>query len=250
MRHGRKDGCDCCGSNVGGGRMCVWENANHPESQATPPNIPVILPYQSQQSQRLTSDAVQPLHSHMLTLGSVQLNSSHSIASKNNGPHQVTNSQSNYGNNPINKNNHQQQAAQSAATHKPTGGFRIRLYWQRGYKWQGSRSEKFYCLECRGSCRSGSSVQIDKCDSSIRQKFMAVGRTIRPASNPALCLTVTGYSGKRAPVKLRHCNNGGSNQNFRELNSKDKFELQPENNSDRCLSQHHHPKRHEAVYPE
>ena len=26
MRHGRAEGgCDCCGANVGGGKMCVWE---------------------------------------------------------------------------------------------------------------------------------------------------------------------------------------------------------------------------------
>lgn len=24
-RYGEGEGCDCCGANVGGGRMCVWE---------------------------------------------------------------------------------------------------------------------------------------------------------------------------------------------------------------------------------
>lgn len=33
---------------------------------------------------------------------------------------------------------------------KPSGGFRIRLYWERGYNWQNSSSEKFYCLQVAG----------------------------------------------------------------------------------------------------
>ena len=153
----------------------------------------------------------------------------------------------------VSSNNNNYQIASkpqtSTSTHKPIGGFRIRLYWEKGYRWQNDPTERYWCMECRGGCNSGSSIQIDRCDSSTRQKFIAVARTIRPASNPALCLTVTGYSGKGAPVRLRRCNRG-SNQNFMEVRSYGRFELQPQKNHGRCLSQHHHPKRYEVVYPE
>jgi len=25
MKHGEESDCDCCGANVGGGKICVWE---------------------------------------------------------------------------------------------------------------------------------------------------------------------------------------------------------------------------------
>jgi len=146
---------------------------------------------------------------------------------------------------------------------KPTGGFRIRLHWQRGYNWQNSRTEKFYCMQCRGSCKSGSSIEIHTCKGGnyIRQKFLAIGHTIRPASNPALCITATGYNGKSSPTRLQYCkrnnNSGGrgqgryaSNQSFSEVSASGKFELLTDDKSGRCLSQHHHPKPGEVVYPE
>ena len=218
------------------------QNASHPESQATAPHLTAILPYQTKQSQLEQSNAVQPVHTHVLSFGSV---TSTGNSSNNQNNNQVATTQ------PV-----QSLPSTAAATHKPTGAFRLRLHWERGYTWQGKRTEMFYCMECRGSCKSGTSIQIDNCSSSdIRQKFIAVGRTIRPASNPSLCLTVSGYGGKRSPIKLRHCSSstkssGSSNQNFRDLKSSGKFELQPEGKSGRCLSQHHHPKRYESVYPE
>lgn len=215
--------------------MCVWENANHPDSQALMPNIPVITPHQSQlASQEQLSNIVQPKYSHIGTLASFSSTTTYT--------HTTT-------------NNNQLATTQTSSTHKPTGGFRIRLHWQQGYNWQNNPNEKYFCMECRGSCNSGSSIQVDKCNesnsnNSIRQKFIAIGRTVRPASNPALCLTVAGYGGISDPVKLRHCNRG-SNQNFIEVRSNEKFELMPEGGGGRyCLSQHHHPKRHEVVFPE
>jgi hypothetical protein len=137
------------------------------------------------------------------------------------------------------------------------GGFRIRLHWEKGYNWQNTSTEKYWCMECRGSdCISGTTIQINKCSSSsIHQKFIAMGKTIRPVSNPNLCFTVTGYDGKDTPIKLRTCNNSGgsssSKQNFIQLQSTSKFELHPQERGQKyCLSQHHHPKAKEVVYPE
>ena len=138
------------------------------------------------------------------------------------------------------------------------GGFRIRLHWEKGYNWQDTSTEKYWCMECRGSdCISGTTIQINKCSSSsIQQKFIAIGKTIRPVSNPNLCFTITGYDGKDTPIKLRTCNNSSgssssSKQNFIQLQSTGKFELHPQERGQKyCLSQHHHPKAKEVVYPE
>jgi hypothetical protein len=136
------------------------------------------------------------------------------------------------------------------------GGFRIRLHWEKGYNWQDASDEKYWCMECRGNtCISGTTVQINKCSSSSNlQKFIAIGKTIRPVSNPNLCFTVTGYDGKDTPIKLRTCNNdgsGSSKQNFIQLQGSTKFELHPQERQNKyCLSQHHHPKAKEVIYPE
>lgn len=208
-KHGEDIGCDCCGQNVGPGRMCVWENADHPDSQVEVETKPLYRP-----QIKSDPDVVTPPHTF-------NLEPSHAEG--------FMKSQS--------------------STSKPLGGFRIRLYWEQGYNWQDSSKERFWCMECRGNCSNGDDIQIETCDYSSRQKFIAIGKTIRPAANPDHCITTTGYSGKSDPISLRSCT-GGSNQNFLELKSYGKFELQPEGNIDRCLSQHHHPKAKEVIYPE
>ena len=202
-------------------RPC-YQDADHPDSQAESPYIPVVLPMMQTQS---SSRQEQPSHVHLTDLIPVQSN--------------------------IDGDNDRVAAVSQVSTTKPMGGFRIRLHWERGYNWQDSPQEKFWCMECRGDCRSGAAIQIDKCtNTSARQKFIAIAKTIRPASNPALCLTVTGFDGQDSPVKLRKCNRGSSSQNFLEVRTGGKFELRSQDNADRCLSQHHHPKRAEVVYPE
>ncbi|KAL7546789.1 hypothetical protein ACHAWF_010121 [Thalassiosira exigua] len=221
-RHGATSGCNCCGGNVGPGKMCLWENANHPDSQAELPKLPAILP---QQSKPVPETIIPPKYSHLAVSSSSWSSNSHQSAPSSNE------------NNPV------------TYTHKPTGAFRLRLYWERGYNWQNDPREQRYCMECRGECRSGASMQVHDCDESVRQKFLAVARTIRPATNPTLCLSVTGYGGTTSPVRLRRCDRR-NDQNFLEVSSANKFELQPQNNRERCLSQHHHPKPGEAVFPE
>jgi len=213
-RHGRENNCDCCGANVGSGRFCLWENSKHQNSSAQAPYIEPVLPQRPQQT---TSTEISH---HLFADGG---SGSQGTASAN-------------------------QQISSGSSPKPTGGFRLRMHWERGYMWQGDPREKWWCMECRGDCRRDSSVMVSQCDSTIRQRWLAVGKTVRPASNPSLCLTVRGYSGKRNPVRLRNCNHGGD-QRFNELKSSGKFELHPETRNSHCLSQHHHPRRGEAVYP-
>jgi hypothetical protein len=126
--------------------------------------------------------------------------------------------------------------------------FRLRLYWQKGYMWQGISDEMWWCMECRDSCLDGDSVYVDYCDSSISQKFTFVGDTIRPQSDTSLCLTTMGFT-QETPMRYFPCN-GHSDQSFEGLTTSGRFELHPMGESDRCVSQNHHPKPFERVYPE
>lgn len=155
----------------------------------------------------------------------------------------------------------QQQQQRRRRRQQVMGGFRIRLHWEKGYNWQNTSTEKYWCMECKGNaCISGTIIQINKCSSSsTTQKFIAISKTIRPVSNPNLCFTITGYDGKDTPIKLRTCNNNGNSgssssstsiQNFIQLQSTTKFELHPQEQQKYCLSQHHHPKAKEVIYPE
>lgn len=81
----------------------------------------------------------------------------------------------------------------------------------------------------------------------MEQRFIFGGQTIHPSSNPSLCLTADG-TGKGNPIKVKPCNNS-SKQKFEGLKNYGKFELKP-NDKDKCVSQMHHPKAKEVVYPE
>lgn len=136
-------------------------------------------------------------------------------------------------------------------TSRPTSNkFRLRLYWQRGYYWQESWKEMWWCMSCRGSCYNGDKIVIDHCGSSSRQRFMTMGDdTLRPISNPSLCMTITGYS-EKSPLRLKPCDDNRWDQKLVGLKDSGRFELQPRGMSDRCVSQMHHPKKYETVYPE
>ena len=51
------------------------------------------------------------------------------------------------------------------------------------------------------------------------------------------------------PIKLQSCKENNSNQQFVGFKSSGKFELSPTGNSRRCLSQNHHPKSREKIFP-
>mmetsp|Transcript_15283 Transcript_15283/g.32856 ORF Transcript_15283/g.32856 Transcript_15283/m.32856 type:complete len:203 (+) Transcript_15283:2-610(+) len=129
--------------------------------------------------------------------------------------------------------------------------FRLRLYWQRGYYWQESRDEMWFCMECRNKCRNADSIYVDRCSkSSWQQRFVAVGDTLRPAHDPSLCLTTTGYS-EEDPIRVYGCGGSRSDQQrFEGFRAQGKFELQPRGDSKHCVSQMHHPKKFERIYPE
>ena len=115
-------------------------------------------------------------------------------------------------------------------TAQEVDAFRIRLYWERGYFWQETNDEFWWCMECRDSCLDGDSVYIDECDSSIGQKFTFVGDTIRPGYDTSLCLTNMGHTSD-TPMRFMSCT-GESDQRFEGFETSEKFEFHQKGDSD------------------
>ena len=132
--------------------------------------------------------------------------------------------------------------------------FRLRLWWSPNKPhWQDTPSEMFWCIECEKDCTKDDKIVIDWCGRSVYQKFhnFAHDQSIRPDVNSNLCFTVTGYGEEELPIVLQECN-GSSNQTFLDVPVPDsgKFKLRPKYRSSYCLTQQHHPKAWERVYPE
>ena len=128
---------------------------------------------------------------------------------------------------------------------------RLRLYWQRDYRWQETSRETWWCMQCRsGACTSGSTIEVDHCSSSKRQKFQYYNdKTFRPMNNPDLCFEGNGWDRETDPIKLKKCN-GSSRQKWNGFNEKKRFEIKSGRNSGYLLTQAHHPKAHERVFPQ
>lgn len=228
VRHGTETGCNCCGENVGAGKMCVWENTNHSDSHATAPVVAPILP------QPATPEPSAPMpHSHLFAPSGHT--DSLPAASTTNIFDEAPATE------PAQGVTHGGNSHSIFSSSKPTKSFRLRLYWQRGYNWQDSSSERWWCAQCTGNCSSGSRLQLGKCSSTNRQKWLAVGDSIVFAPNPSLCMTASGF-GSGNPIRLQRCN-GGRDQKFSGVKEAGRFELQPVSALGvRCVSQHHHPK--------
>jgi len=115
---------------------------------------------------------------------------------------------------------------------------RIKLYWKKGYKWQGSKKEKKWCMEGH---KDGETVEIKKCSSSSKQKFKFIGDDqIQSCKDKDLCFVL---SGKFA--KLDKCSSS-KKQKFKKKGKDKKFTLEPKSKKG-CLTQRHHPKSGERV---
>jgi hypothetical protein len=122
--------------------------------------------------------------------------------------------------------------------------FNLRLYWEQGYKWQESPSEKFWCLKCQNSgCTRGSGVKIARCSKDDwRQHFFFDDGRIRTRRNLDVCLERSGRS-----IVLKGCDSS-DDQVWASLRKDKPFRLQIPGNDDKCATQHHHPKDGEKVF--
>ena len=157
--------------------------------------------------------------------------------------------------------------------------FRLRLYWEVGYYWQETYDETYWCMECGGdnTCTLGNEIYIEWCATdgsrnNNNQQWLLVGNaarsTIRPVVDTNLCITVMGYD-EGNPLRLYRCDDSDNNtnqlfsivglpstaasttrNNDNDDHDDDKFEIKPINNNNLCISQMHHPKKMERLYPE
>ena len=129
---------------------------------------------------------------------------------------------------------------------------RVKLYWQEGYYWQEKKYEfTKFCMQCKNSCSVGNKIEITKCSSSNRQKFVRVegDRTIRPAMASNLCFQR--YSVDE-DLTLEYCDSG-TDQKFEIVGTawrkNGKFEIQPVKlkSQETCMSNPHHPRIGENI---
>ncbi len=77
--------------------------------------------------------------------------------------------------------------------------------------------------------------------------------TYRPMSRPDLCFTERGFNKETNPIRLEKCNGDKRQQwdNRPGFNTNGTpFEIRAGRSSSYCLTQAHHPKAHEKVFPQ
>jgi len=140
------------------------------------------------------------------------------------------------------------------------GGFKLKLYWQQDYYWQEERIERKWCMQCRGgSCDSGDSIHIRKCDTVTTYfSFIDIGNNaIQVAiAGTTLCLQEVRKNGSRHDIEARNCDENNikqqwttrGNGNFRDADSV--FEFHPKwiSGDRQCITQDHHPKDFEEIH--
>ncbi len=103
-------------------------------------------------------------------------------------------------------------------------------------------------------------IEIDDCSKSKRQKFVRVegDKTIRPAMSPHLCITHQNRADDISldTLTLEYCN-GSKRQKFYIVGTPwqkwGKFEIRTSLRSNRqptCLTNAHHPREHENIFPQ
>ena len=162
-----------------------------------------------------------------------------------------------------------------STTQKPTflNKFRLRLHWTPGYYWQENYDETWFCLACatcnhnlissscalEERCQEGMLLGLVDCEPGKGGKVKAVEFTIKriffdkiyrgdliSLYESDLCITRN-----RRDVYLEKCT-GDIDQRWTGFNFEKEFELQPKGRkgAEKCLTQHHHPKRGERIFAE
>jgi hypothetical protein len=132
--------------------------------------------------------------------------------------------------------------------------FRLKKYWQFGYKWQDEFWEQEWCMECSGgntdACEVDDSIIISNCSHDRSTWFVYknlrndISQIQVAVSN--LCLQLVGNN----DIRVKVCDGTKQRQKFKALNGDfggAKFELGTVER-DGCISQHHHPKDGEIIF--
>uniref|UniRef100_A0A7R9ZEE7 Ricin B lectin domain-containing protein n=1 Tax=Pseudictyota dubia TaxID=2749911 RepID=A0A7R9ZEE7_9STRA len=121
-----------------------------------------------------------------------------------------------------------------------SGPFRIKLYWRQGYRWQGQKSERKWCMQ-----PSNKYVRIFKCSKSSSQKWIYENCQIKTA-NGRKCLT----QGSRSKWLTVESCSGSNRQKWDWIgaNSIGGYEIYPKGSKSKCVTQLHHPRKNEKLF--
>ncbi|KAL7466768.1 hypothetical protein ACHAXS_007054 [Conticribra weissflogii] len=141
-----------------------------------------------------------------------------------------------------------------------SAGFRLKLYWEEGYFWQERTEERWWCMQCVDKlgnfvCEKDSRIQLRNCrtKSDLDAIFTYIsfgdgGYQFRIANTNNMCLQ---KMGDRRAIRVKPCKDDQMLQRFVGFDPDlDRFDLRPLDYTDRCLTNHHHPKPNETVYAE
>jgi len=130
--------------------------------------------------------------------------------------------------------------------------FRLKLFWKKGYYWQESRKETWWCMSCgnNGNCVENEQIKLVNCkkktDDDARFKLVEQRRGVQyQVAGTNLCLEKRGG----ARIRLKQCRNS-RRQLFLGYRDGKEFDIIPFLSKRRCLTNHHHPKRGEVIYAE
>jgi hypothetical protein len=136
------------------------------------------------------------------------------------------------------------------------GAFRLKKYWQFGYKWQDEFWEQEWCAQCTGGttdgCEVDDTVHISYCSHDRSTWFVYKNlknnvAQIQVADKSNLCLQLVGNN----DIFVKVCDGANTRQKFKALNgtfgSSGKFELGTTAVAG-CISQEHHPKDGEILF--
>jgi hypothetical protein len=129
---------------------------------------------------------------------------------------------------------------------------RLRMYWQKGYMWQESPYEWWWCMQCDGYCRVNRPMKIRECSNNNNwlQIYDTNGNGEAMIRDPDtdLCLTARRLSSRRFSVVMQWCNVNDSQQRWwtagnGSFGGGGPFEIQPAGfTNEFCLKTQHHPK--------
>ena len=135
-----------------------------------------------------------------------------------------------------------------------TGDFKLKMYWQYGYHWQGETFERKWCIRCyKGHCIPGAEALIADCDNGgpakvYFEKFGSVDFRIR-VKNTDICLEIP--QDLQLFLSWETCSDSVL-QRFTGENGDPygggRFQLEPKTLPDHCITITHHPKSGERLW--
>ena len=135
--------------------------------------------------------------------------------------------------------------------------FKLKMYHEEGFCWQGEWDDPEWCMECAGStCSEREKLEIGKCNTNDDDDQFFVyeplqgtgGGRLKPYEKQDLCLMRT-TDRQHTLEKCDDVNQGVNNrQILLGLEVGGVFQLRPLSRNDHCLTQHHHPRSGETIY--